>query len=189
MGSMLRRAGFVLVGGRSSRMGRDKALLPAGSKTLAEQTADYVKHAAGNVTLIGPPDRYGFLGLPVIPDVAEGLGPLAGLCTALRISAAEWNLIVACDMPGLNAEFLRKLLESAEIAGKDCLVPSSARGMEPLCAVYHARILPAVESALNRKLLKMQDFVRQLDHAIWPVEDAALVRNVNTREELAVETR
>ena len=188
MGSMLRR-GFVLVGGRSSRMGRDKALLPAGGRTLVEQTADYVKQAAGNVTLIGPPDRYGFLGLPVIPDVAEGFGPLAGLCTALRNTAAEWNLIVACDMPALNAELLRKLLESAESAGKDCLVPSSARGIEPLCAVYHARILPVVESALNRKLLRMQDFVRQLDHEIWPVEDAGLVRNVNTPEEFAAETR
>src|SRR5258708_22440353 len=162
-------AGFVLVGGRSSRMGRDKALLPAGSRTLVEQIADAVGQACGSITLIGPPERYAFLGLPVMPDAAPGLGPLGGLCTALRATRAEWNLMVACDMPGLTSEFLRELIQAAVRAGKDCLVPETDRGLEPLCAVYHARVLRAAEAALERKLLKMQDFVRQLDVCTWPV--------------------
>jgi molybdopterin-guanine dinucleotide biosynthesis protein A len=168
-------------------MGRDKALLKVGSRTLAAQTADYVKQAAGNVTLIGPPERYGFLGLHVIADAVEGLGPLGGLCTALRETTAEWNLVVACDMPGLNPEFLRRLLDAAEQAGKACLVPVGANGIEPLCAVYHAGALPAAESALSRKSLKMQDFVRELNHGILPVEEAFLLRNLNTPAELTRE--
>ena len=183
------RAGFVLVGGRSSRMGRDKALLPFGPRTLVEQTADYVKQAAGNVTLIGLPERYGFLRLPIIADAAEGMGPLGGLYTALRATSADWNLIVACDMPGLTPQFLGALLAAAEQAGKDCLVPLAANGTEPLCGVYHARVLPAAEIALKRKLLRMQDFVRQLDHVAWPVEEAGLLRNINTPQELRAGSR
>lgn len=178
-----------MAGGRSSRMGRDKALLPAGARTLIEQTADYVKQAAGNVIVIGPLERYAFLGWPVIPDEIQGCGPLGGLCTALRHTRAEWNLIVACDMPGLTAQFLERLFDAAERCGKECLVPLTAAGLEPLCAIYHARVFPAAESALKRKALKMQAFVRQLDAALWPVEDARLLRNLNTPEEVASETR
>ncbi|MBV8843822.1 MAG: molybdenum cofactor guanylyltransferase [Bryobacterales bacterium] len=183
------RAGYVLVGGRSSRMGRDKALLAAGPRTLVEQTADYVKKAAGNATLIGSPERYAFLGLPVIADRVEGHGPLGGLYTALRDTTADWNLIVACDMPGITPDFLRTLFEAAEKSGKECLVPVVAGGLEPLCAIYHARVLSAAESAVKAKRLKMQDFVRGLDAVLWPIEDAHLVRNLNTPEELAAELK
>src|SRR5262249_800619 len=102
-------AGFVLVGGRSSRMGPDKALLPAGSRTLAEQSAHSVRQAAGNVTLIGDPEKYASLGLPVIADAVEGSGPMGGIYTALLHSKEDWNLVVACDMPGLAPDFLRAL--------------------------------------------------------------------------------
>ena len=177
------RAGFVLAGGRSSRMGRDKALLPAGSGTLAGQIAAMVRQAAGNVTLIGPPERYSFLGFPVVADAREGCGPLGGLYTALRLSRADWNLVVACDMPGLTAPFLVELFDAAARAGKDCVVPVTAGGLEPLCAVYHARLLPAAESALDRKQLAMHDFVRQVDACLWPVRDTAVLENLNTPEQ------
>lgn len=174
----------MLAGGRSTRMGRDKALLPAGSVTLVEQIAACVREAAGNVTLIGSPERYEFLGLPVERDVVEGMGPMGGLCTALRVTSGDWNLLVACDMPRLTAGFLRTLLDAAETAGKDCLVPMTAVGqLEPLCAVYHRRTLAAVEQAIHRKILKMQDFVRTLDFEAWPVPEASPLHNVNTPEQ------
>src|SRR5882672_6033560 len=99
-------AGFVLTGGRSSRMGRDKALLPvagsgpAGGLSLVERTAELVRGAAGSVILIGMPERYAHLGLPVVADIVEDCGPMGGLLTALHVTHADSNLIVACDMPG-----------------------------------------------------------------------------------------
>jgi molybdopterin-guanine dinucleotide biosynthesis protein A len=179
------RAGFVLAGGRSTRMGRDKALLPAGPRTLLEHVAELVREAAGNVTLIGPAERYAHLGIPMVPDAVESQGPLGGLFTALEATSADWNLIVACDMPGLTAEFLRTLLDAAELAGKDCLAPVTAQGIEPLCAVYHRRVASAAARALHAKLLKMQDFARSLDTVEWPVADPAILRNVNTPQDLA----
>src|SRR5205085_12240677 len=115
-------AGFVLVGGRSSRMGRDKALLPYQSKTLLEYVAEQVLGAAGNVTLIGDPECYGRLGYPVYPDRVPECGPLGGIYTALSLSAGVWNLIAACDLPGIRTGHLQQILECAD-AAVDCVVP------------------------------------------------------------------
>jgi molybdopterin-guanine dinucleotide biosynthesis protein A len=177
------RSGFVLAGGRSSRMGRDKALLPLGDRTLLEQAAVRVRAAAGDVTLIGPPERYAGLGYPVVPDSVEKCGPIGGLYTALSITSAEWNLIVACDMPGLTVEFLRDLLGAAEEAGADCLVPETSSGLEPLCAVYHRRCLAAAEQTILRKIFKLHDFVSSLRFKTLVLSDPSPVENVNTPEE------
>ena len=186
-----RRAGFVLAGGRSSRMGQDKALLPWKGSTLLEAVAREVLQAAGNVTLIGSPERYENLGFPVVSDRIAGCGPLGGLHTALSVTTADWNLLVACDMPAVTHQLLKELLVAAEVSGADALVPQTPGGLEPLCAVYHARLLPAVEFAIQSKLFKMHDFVSTI-HArnkarLWPAPDPSLFRSVNTPEQLTPE--
>jgi molybdopterin-guanine dinucleotide biosynthesis protein A len=177
------QAGFVLTGGASRRMGRDKALLPLGRTTMVEQIAATVRSAAGNVTLIGQVHKYAHLGLPVVPDEIENCGPLGGLYTALRVTTADWNIVVACDMPHVTEAFLTELLRAAEIANADCLVPEMNGKIDPLCAVYHARVVTAAESAIHRKLFKMQDFVSTLRASRWPVPDPRPLQNVNTPAE------
>ena len=174
------RAGFVLVGGRSSRMGRDKALLAFDGATLVESIATKVERACGDVALIGPPERYGALGLRVIPDRIPGAGPMGGLYTALDQSPAEWNLIVACDMPDLSPDLFEDLFCAAADSAFDCVVAGFERRIHPLCAVYHRRAAAPALRAINRKQLKMQDFVSSLHSSIWPVADAALLSNINT---------
>lgn len=182
------RAGFVLAGGQSSRMGQDKALLPWKGSTLIESVAREVFSAAGNVTLIGSPERYGNLGypmrFPVISDKIPGFGPLGGLYTALSVTTAEWNVLVACDMPAVTSQLLEELLSAAETSRADALVPQTPGGLEPLCAVYNVRLLPAVESAIHSKLLKMHDFVSTIQTRLWPAPDPAIFRNINTPEQL-----
>jgi phospholipid/cholesterol/gamma-HCH transport system ATP-binding protein len=174
--------GFVLAGGKSTRMGRDKALLPMGDATMIDHVARAVHKAAGNVTLIGPPDKYQTLRYRVIGDHVDGKGPLGGLLTALNETESDWNLIVACDMAGLTAEFLKKLIATAEGSDADCVVAETTAGLEPLCAVYHRRTRDRAAAALDRNLLKMQDFVASL-HVKTVIVDSALVKNVNTPEE------
>jgi molybdenum cofactor guanylyltransferase len=179
-------AGFVLTGGRSSRMGRDKALLSIEGSLLVERTAERVRAAAGNVTLIGAPERYAYLGLPVLPDLMPDGGPsgpggpICGLHTALKTNRADWNLVVACDMPGLTAGFLSDLLAAAKQLGCACLVPQTDSGLHPLCAVYHRRAGDAVHFAIQHKLFKMHDLLKSLGAVSWPVPDASPLENVNT---------
>lgn len=172
--------GFVLAGGRSSRMGRDKALLPLDGSTLVEQIAARVRAAAGSVTLIGSPDRYSGLGLPVAADLIANCGPIGGIYTALKISSAPWNLIVACDMPAVTAGFLARLLKAARDADADCLAPETSLGLHPLCAVYHRRALATLQSAIDHKSFKMHDLLRTLRTIAKPAADASLLENVNT---------
>ena len=181
------RAGFVLAGGRSSRMGQNKALLPWKGSTLIQSVAREVFEAAGNATLIGSPELYGKLGFPVIPDRIEGCGPMGGLHAALSAKAAEWTLLVACDMPAVTHELLTALLDVAEISNADAVVPATPHGLEPLCAVYHSRLLPAVEFAIQSKLLKMHDFLSTIQVRSWVAPDASLFRNLNTPEQLTHE--
>jgi molybdopterin-guanine dinucleotide biosynthesis protein A len=173
-------AGFVLCGGRSTHIGRDKALLPVEASGLVERIAERVRTAAGHVTLIGAPERYQHLGIPAIADLIADCGPIGGLYTALKTTSAEWNLLVACDMPGLTVEFLRELLAAAIERGQICLVPETGSEQHPLCAVYHRSAQDAVEFAILHKRFEMHALARLLNAAYWPVSDASVLQNVNT---------
>jgi molybdenum cofactor guanylyltransferase len=180
------RAGYVLVGGRSSRMGRDKALLPFRGGVLVESVAREVASAAGDAILVGDSDRYGAFGYTVIPDHYPGEGPLGGILTALCHTTAEWNLVVACDMPALSAEFLGRILEAAEQSAADALVPTGPGGLpEPLCAAYHRRLRAALESAFERGERKVMGALASLPVVMWPMAELAPFQNVNTPEDWA----
>jgi molybdopterin-guanine dinucleotide biosynthesis protein A len=177
----VKRAGFVLVGGKSSRMGCDKALLPFHGEPLARHIAAVVATAAGSAIFVGNPEVYRHLGYAVVNDRKPGLGPLSGIHTALSVSDRDWNLIVACDMPELTAPFLKNLLDLAEQCDADCLAPAGPSGRpEPLCAVYHRRTLPRIEAALEAGVLKVMQALSGANISVHPVTDAALFQNCNT---------
>ncbi len=173
----------MLVGGHSSRMGRDKAMLPIDGGTLAGSIAARVIQAASTVTLVGPPERYSNLGYRVIPDLLPNAGPLGGVYTALQDSTADWNLIVACDMPDVTVALFEDLFAAAERSGADCVAPGRAGSLHPLCAVYHRRCAPKAADAIHRNFLKMHDFLSDLQIMIWPLKNWAPLSNINTLEE------
>ncbi|MBI4905909.1 MAG: molybdenum cofactor guanylyltransferase [Acidobacteria bacterium] len=176
-------AGFILAGGQSTRMGRDKALLPVGGEPMARRVADALTCVAEPVTLVGPKQVYGFLGLPVVEDRNLGCGPLSGIVEALETSTSEWNLIVACDMPDLDAAFLRRLTAEAS-QDWDAVLPVGASGRpEPLCALYHRRCLPVLSASLAACMYKVTAALTSLRVRRLPVEDDRSFRNVNTPED------
>lgn len=118
-------------------MGRDKALLRWNGVPLAQWIAMVAERAAGKAALVGSPDAYGGLGFRVVSDLYPGEGPLGGILTALADSDADWNLILACDMPELDAGLLQGLIERAQELGADALLPVTEQGPQPLTAVYH----------------------------------------------------
>ena len=179
------RAGFVVAGGASSRMGRDKAAMPFGNVgfgTLLEYAAKIVEEAAGSATVIAPPDRYRHLGLLVIPDSEPGAGPLGGIVTALAASNAEWNLIAACDMPFLSAGLFHRLFEQAAASGAQEVLPIAGGRPQPLCAVYHRTALEPIQHAFASGVRKVLTALESLT-IVHFAGDADSFRNLNTPED------
>lgn len=175
-------AGFVLVGGQSRRMGRDKALLPWNSGVLVEDIAGKLSAVADSVALVGDPARYAHLNYPCIPDLRTGLGPLSGIEAALDSARAELNLILACDMPEVEAAHLRRLLCVAVGSGEDCIMSQDVSGVtHPLCAVYRSTCLPVIRKALDEGRLKLMSVVEELQAKVISV--ASPICNINTVEE------
>ncbi len=146
--SQVSRAGFLLAGGKSSRMGADKAFLDFGGGTLLDRALGVLKSACGSVTIIGDPAKFAVAG-PVIADVFPGCGPLAGIHAALVNSRAELNVILAVDMPYVSAELVGFLLGAAEDSGAIVTVPRTRAGFQPLCAVFRRDFAATAEQALR----------------------------------------
>ncbi len=185
---MRHRAAYILVGGKSSRFGSDKALLDIEGRPLAVHLADTASQAAGSVTLVGPPARYEHLGLPVIPDTQADSGPLAGILAALEHTSQPWNLLLACDMPRITPVFLDWLFTQAEQAQQDACLPVSPEGRdEPLCAVYARQAAAAIRRQIEAGTRKITRALDALEvHRIEPGRYAhldpsgALFTNLNT---------
>lgn len=190
MGATVEIAGFVLAGGVSSRMGRPKALLEIGGVPLVVRTARLVESVTGSAVVVGKAEAYRALGLSAVDDDWPGAGPLGGIATALRVSKAPWNLIVACDLPYLTRAWLEYLAGRARASQADAVVPMNERGPEPLCAAYHTCGEAAIRTALDRGTRKVTDGLVDLRiEAIRPEEwkafdsDDFLFKNMNSPED------
>ena len=184
--------GFVVAGGRSRRMGRDKALLPWGGTTLLDHAVARLREVCPEVRILcGPELRYAEARLPVDVDVVADAGALGGVLTGLqRLGVDALGLFLGVDLPLVPAALLRHLLERA--GDRDAVVPVSSGGPEPLCAVYRASCCPAIERRIAAGDLKMTSFwpdvrVRQVDAAELAGfgDPLGMFRNVNAPEEYA----
>ncbi len=188
-------AAFILVGGVSSRMGREKGLLEFGGEPLIVRTASLIKPLVIKVTVIGPPERYAAHGLHTIPDQnLAGLAgeevvrtPLVGIATALNSTRASWNLILACDLPYLTAEWLDWLLARAIDSEAQIVMPRTSRGLEPLAAVYRMECASPIVAELEGGVRKVTDAMaefrtEQPSESDWHVHDphGRVLTNMNS---------
>jgi molybdenum cofactor guanylyltransferase len=181
-------AGFILAGGRSSRMGRDKAMLEIDGVTMLERAIDLVRRSGLEPAIVGSFDETP-RGASVreIPDDWPGAGPLGGIATALHGTRTTSNLVIACDMPYLTPGWLEFLLRRARASDHiDAIVPMNVRGPEPLCAVYHQRAEPRIRQALESGIRKITDALAELqidyvERDEWKAfdSDGLLFKNMN----------
>ena len=180
-------AAVLLAGGRSSRMGSDKASLVIDGQPLWQrQLATLRALSPCELYVSGRRDGpYAGAGVEIIEDASPGLGPLSGIAAALRRAESPLVLILAIDMPAMTPAFLTKLLQCGA-----AIVPESARYFEPLAAIYPRLALPIAEKMLSEGERSMQHFIRRLVDAglvrVRPVADADLgcFQNVNERHDL-----
>lgn len=181
--------GFILVGGKSSRMGTDKARLRLGSQSFTEMVAAGLSSVSASVRLVGGPQAAGGK-WEVVPDAHKEWGALGGLHAALRACRSEWAAIVACDLPFVTGQLFQRLASLRQ--NFEAVIPVQADGRpQPLCALYrraaclsHAEELIAAGEHRPRLLIK-----RARARAVAPAELADLeaaelfFTNVNTPED------
>jgi len=151
-------------------MGRDKGLLDFGGDPLIVRMARLLQPLVAEVTVVGSPSQYAKFGLRAIADEAKarrgpdraGCGPLAGIATALAATQSRWNLIVACDLPYLSAEWLDWLLSRALRSRGEAVVPRTEHGIEPLAAVYRRECGEPIAAALAQGVRKVSDAIEKL---------------------------
>ena len=186
-------AAAILAGGRATRLGgRDKAALPLGDLRLIERQLDVLRTVTAEVFIVtNQPERYAALGLPTHADRRPGTGALGGVYTAILASPAPQTLVLACDLPFLNAPFLRHLAARGREA--DLAIPRSTGGYEPLCASYARACADPIGRLLDAGRLKAAGVVsaglRVIE--IGPDEcapfdpEGTLFLNVNTPDDYA----
>lgn len=184
-------AAFVLAGGKSARMGTDKAFVTFDGRTLLVRALDVVRSVTPEVRIVGDPDRFAPF-VPVIEDIFPGCGPLGGIHAALRSSSADLNLIVAVDMPFVTPDLLRYLVERARNSSAIVTVPHCGAGNQPLCAVYRREFADLAQKALKQGRFKIDSLFTDESTEVIGAEQLEekgfsqeMFRNLNTPEELA----
>ncbi|MGA7694510.1 MAG: molybdenum cofactor guanylyltransferase [Candidatus Sulfotelmatobacter sp.] len=187
-------AAFILAGGKSTRMGADKAFVDYDGRTLLERALDLARSVTSTVRIVGNREKFAPFA-PVVEDIFQDCGPLGGIHAALRASTTERNLMLAVDTPLVSRAFLQYLISQARGAPEAVVVvPRVDRGWQPLCAIYRREFADAAESALRsgrNRIDRLFDGVRTrvIEQAELEVAgfSLAIFRNLNTPEELEKE--
>jgi molybdopterin-guanine dinucleotide biosynthesis protein A len=180
---------FILAGGKSARMGSDKAFLELGGRSLLARALDLARAVTPEVKIVGDPEKFAAFD-PVVPDVYPARGPLGGIHAALAISTTDYNLILAVDLPFIEESFLQYLISEAQSPDAVVTVPSAGGHFHPLCAVYRKAFLPTAERALAAGRNKLDALFSEVSVRILSEDDlntagfnAEIFRNLNTPED------
>ncbi len=183
-------SGFVLAGGKSSRMGKDKGLIDFNGKQMIEYSIQALKEVCSSIYIISNNTDYNSFGYPVLSDLVKEKGPLAGICTALSISKTDLNVMVTCDSPYISSALLSHLLEQSK--GYEAVVPSYKAKLYPLTAVYTKACYATLSKRLAEDKLAVKsalEFVKtkqvQLSTEL-PFFDEKMMANMNTLKELEI---
>jgi molybdopterin-guanine dinucleotide biosynthesis protein A len=183
----------ILAGGKSKRMGRNKAIIPFQGEALVYRVMERLEGLADEVIVVAPRTKeYLSLGVKIFKDVIPGYGPLGGLYTALLAASQPAIAVVACDMPFVNFELLAYEKEILFKENFDVVVPISIRGLEPLHAIYRrGTCLQVVKEAIKIKERRMISWYPLVKVRILSAEeirpydpDEMTFLNINTPEEL-----
>jgi len=183
---------FILAGGKSTRMGADKAFVVLDGRTLLARMLDLARHVTPNVQIVGARSKFSPFA-PVVEDIFPGCGPLGGIHAALKSSQSELNVILAVDVPFVSLALLQYLISRARNSPTAAItVPRSAEGWQPLCAIYRRWFADSAEKALAEGRYKIDALFEQVMVETIGEEELEtagfaprIFRNLNTPEELA----
>jgi len=180
---------YVLAGGKSSRMGTDKAFLELAGRPLIAHAVELAGSVTGNVRIVGDPEKFAAFGM-IVPDVYKDRGPLGGIHAALLNSNTDASLVLGVDLPFINRAFLGFLISTARSCNALVTVPSCGSHFQTLCAVYHRPLGEIVDRALASGHNKIDALFSDLPVRVIDEEEIksagfspSMFRNLNTPAE------
>jgi molybdopterin-guanine dinucleotide biosynthesis protein A len=189
--------GLVFAGGKSERMGRDKALVPIAGRTLLERAVATIREAGGAPLILGESrESAGLVGVRFADETAEGgerLGPLFALRHGLRACGTRVVVALACDLPLVPPGLLSFLASGAGSRG--AVVPRARGELQVLSAAYNSSCLDAIERRLTSGRLSVHGFLGEVDVRIVEGEELRpfggedIFLNINTPADLAAAER
>lgn len=182
--------GVILVGGKSRRMGQDKAFLMIEGLPVVERIIQTLQGCFKQLLLVGDrPERFTQYPLPVVPDSYPG-SSLGGLYTGLQHAETDRIFVTSCDIPFPNPDLIQHICTDTETY--DAVIPATQGGLEPLFALYHKTCLPAMQAALEAGNFRITALLQQLQIKTVTPEQLGQIDaigrsllNINTPEEYA----
>lgn len=175
----MKTSGVILAGGKSTRMKFNKAFACIAGQPVVQIILDKFKIFFDETIIISnEPWLYENLGFKICPDVYPGLGPVAGIHSALYHASNVRVFVMGCDMPFMNMALVRFLL--AELKDYECVVPELDTRLQPLSAVYSKKCLPVLTECLEHDKLKLIRVFEELNTRI--VDEKQMKQFGNPRE-------
>lgn len=178
--------GYILAGGKSSRMGVDKGLMLLEGKSMIKHVIDALKPVVDKIVIVSNNQEYEKFGFKVIGDLIADMGPAGGIYSALKHTDSHKVFIVSCDMPFVNADAIQYMINNS--AQAEITLPLHHQSIEPLFGVYSKSCLTKWESLIETRIVKLQDLVVQFDLVKLNVDENKIFTelnfvNINTRND------
>jgi molybdenum cofactor guanylyltransferase len=180
--------GIVICGGKSFRFGNDKGMSMLGNKPMIQYSIDSLKPVCSKIIISSNDPKYNDWGFKTVADVIGGIGPIGGIISALEISETEDNLIISCDMPFLNHELFKYIIENKNNAL--AATPVFNGFIEPLCSYINKKSLYGLKQFIRSGGYKIIDILESINYKKIIIDDSLpfynveLFHNINTPEQL-----
>lgn len=183
-------SGIILVGGKSSRMGTNKALLDIDGTPMIERVARIMTHVCSEIIIVGGDKKtYGHMGYKIIPDIYPGCGPLSGIHAGLRATTHYYSFVAACDIPYPNPQTMELLVNN--IGDYDVVMLSLKGYFEPLFSIYSKKFAEVAENAIKQGKFKIIDLLPMVNWKSIKLQTSDMIydhlknlMNINTPEDL-----
>jgi molybdenum cofactor guanylyltransferase len=179
--------GIILAGGKSSRMRSDKGLIEFKGKRLIEYSIELLGKYCDELIISSNNPAFSQFGITLAGDEVADKGPLSGISSAMKKSSGEWNIVLGCDMPFVNATLIDLLIGSCDHTNG--VVPVHDGYFEPLAAIYHRTMADTFSLSLIQGELSLYHILQTSDLTLLPAGDLLtrfplLFSNINTPEDL-----
>ena len=187
--------GIILAGGKNTRMqGMDKAFLEINGTPIVAGLIDKLGPLVNQIIIVtNNPQKYSEFKVQLVKDESPDKGPLMGIYSGLRVSSADYNFVMACDMPFVNLDLIGHIIDNKD--GFDIIVPKIDEKYHPLFGIYSRKCIPVIEDTLKNGELKVRSIFPKLKTYFLSKEEVErfdksllCLENINTKEELAKPT-